>query len=102
MRIGLLRDRIALYRPVITKDAAGQPVKDWEHVCDTWANVLFTNGKETIRSERENYQPEASCRIRKRDVDMNMRVVFDGDIYDIVDKKPARTHIDLIIRRIAT
>lgn len=102
MRIGLLRDRIAIYKPVMTRDDAGQPVKDWEHVCDTWADILFTTGKESIKSERENYQPKASCRIRKRDVDMNMRVVFDGEIYDIVEKLPARTHIDLVIQKVAT
>ena len=77
MRIGQLRDRIAIYRPVSVRDAAGQPVNDWEHVCDTWADILFTNGKESIKSERENYQPKASCRIRKRDVSTNMRIVFD-------------------------
>ena len=102
MRIGQLRDRIAIYRPVSVRDAAGQPVNDWEHVCDTWACVLFTNGKENIKAERENYQPKASCRIRKRDVSTNMRIVFDGENYDIVEKLPDRTHIDLVIQKVAT
>ncbi len=102
MRIGQLRDRIAIYRPVSVRDAAGQPVNDWEHVCDTWADILFTNGKESIKSERENYQPKASCRIRKRDVSTNMRIVFDGENYDIVEKLPGRTHIDLVIQKVAT
>lgn len=102
MRIGLLRDRISLYRPVATKDEAGQAIKDWEHVRDTWANVLFTTGKEAIASERENWQPKASCRIRKQDVTIDMRIVFDGDCYDIVEMLPARAHVDLVIQKVAT
>lgn len=102
MRIGLLRNRISIYQPVRKRDETGQSIKDWEHLRDTWADVLFTTGKESIESERENYQPKASCRIRKQEISVDMRIVFDGEIYDIVEKLPARTHIDLVIQRIAT
>lgn len=100
MRAGLLRHRITLLQRVTTVDEAGQPVDDWQVVRSTWANVLFNSGRETIRSEKWNWQPVASCRIRKQAVSPDMRVRFDGYDYDITTMVPQDDVIDLVICRV--
>lgn len=101
MRAGLLKHRISLLSRSSEKDEAGQPVDVWTVVRSTWANVLFNSGRETIRSEKWNWQPMASCRIRKQDVSPDMRVRYDGYDYDITTMIPQEDVIDLVICRVS-
>lgn len=101
MRAGLLKHRISLLVREDAVDDVGQPVEVWTEVRKTWANVLFNSGRETIRSEKWNWQPMASCRIRRQEVSPDMRVRYDGYDYDITTMVPQEGVIDLVICRVS-
>lgn len=101
MRAGLLKHRITLLAQGSVRDDAGQPVGEWVEVRKTWANVLFNSGRETIRTEKWNWQPQASCRIRRQAVSPDMRVMFRGAVYEITAMIPQDDFIDLVIQGVA-
>lgn len=102
MRAGLLKHRITLLTQAAGRDDAGQPVGEWGVLRKTWANILFNSGRETIRTEKWNWQPQASCRIRKQSVSPDMRVLFNDDVYEITAMIPQDDFIDLIIQRVSS
>ena len=100
MRIGTFRHRITLLQKSDQRDEAGQPIDAYVELRKTWANISFTSGREAIRTEKSNWQPQASCRIRPQDVLPDMRVEYKGDIYDVTSVIPNDKFYDLVIQRI--
>lgn len=99
MRAGKLRDSITIQHKIDTPDAFGQPVSAWSDLATVWANVLFNNGKEAISSQSEVAMKAASMRIRWRtDIITGMRVIFNGETYNIKAVLPAqnREYLDLV------
>lgn len=97
---GTLRNRITLQEFSSSEDDWGQPIEGWRDVAKVWANVRFLNGKEYISADRETQQSTASVRIRRRQVNQSMRVIFDGVTYDItaVLPGPNREYVDLAVK----
>lgn len=96
---GTLRHRVTLQQPASGQDAAGQPATGWVDVATVWADVRHASGLETIKADAQTAMRKASIRIRYRaGMDPAMRVVHDGDVYEIKAVLPDRTgraHIDL-------
>ena len=66
------------------------------------ANVRHRSGMSTIKADADVSITRASIRIRRRtDVNAGMRVLFDGQVYEIDDVLPgeSREYIDLVCRR---
>lgn len=95
MKIGQLRDQVAIQQQSTTQDAIGQPVLTWTTLDTVWANVRYLNGVETIKADAATSVARASIRIRRRtDVTANMRVVLGSTTFQIVAVLPDEQHKD--------
>lgn len=104
-RAGSLRDYITIQRRIQAEDGWGSPVNTWESITAQRlpANVRHLSGMSTIKADADVSISRASIRIRRRtDVNAGMRVLFDGQVYEIDDVLPgeSREYIDLVCRRI--
>ncbi|MBO0987551.1 phage head closure protein [Delftia sp. SD018] len=101
-RAGTLRDRIHIQRKTGGADEWGTPLLEgWENISPgrIAANVLHKSGLGTIKADAKVSIVRASIRIRRRaDLDAGMRVLFDGQIYELkaVLPGPTREYIDLV------
>lgn len=101
-RAGTLKDRITMQRRNQDKDEWGTPIpgtEAWIDVATVWADVQHKSGLGTIKADAEVSIVRASIRIRRRSgVDAGMRVLFDGQIYELkaVLPGPTREYIDLV------
>ena len=86
---GRLDRRITIQEDVGTQDAVGQPVEIWQDIATNptvWAEVVPVGGTEQFQARQVNAEAVAKFRIRYRsDITRKMRVVYDGDDYDIFD-----------------
>ena len=104
MQAGTLRDRIHIQRRTGGADGWGTPEPGpgaWENISPgrIAANVLHKSGLGTIKADAEVSIVRASIRIRRRTgLDAGMRVLFDGQIYELkaVLPGPTREYIDLV------
>lgn len=101
-RAGTLRDRIHIQRKTGGTDGWGTPEPEaWENISTgrIAASVLHKSGLGTIKADAEVSIVRASIRIRRRaGVDAGMRVLFDGNVYELkaVLPGPTREYIDLV------
>ena len=106
LQAGTLRDRIHIQRKTGGADEWGSPLPEaWENITAQRlaARVKHLSGLATIKAGAEVSISRASIRIRRRtDVDAGMRVLFDGQVYEVDDVLPGETreHVDLVCRRI--
>lgn len=102
MQAGTLKDRITIERHTQAKDQWGSLIpgtEAWVEVAKVWASVLHKSGLGTIKADAEVSIVRASIRIRRRaGVDAGMRVLFDGNVYELkaVLPGPTREYIDLV------
>lgn len=101
-----LRHRITLQRQVQTQDldAGGAVELTWEDfAADEPAEVVPVSGREFIQANAMQIQVSARMTIRYRaEVDPAMRVVFDGETYDIQAVLPdssARRWLTLMVTK---
>jgi SPP1 family predicted phage head-tail adaptor len=88
MRISDLRHRITLQRKTITRDAEGNVRETWTDVATVWATFEPMNSRqrEFLEASAINAESYVRFRIRYRpDVTPDMRVVYDGRQFDIVE-----------------
>ncbi len=90
-RIGALRHRVVLERPVRAADAGGGADETWEPVAELWAAVTARSGKEDVFADRVSgarrvdvtirYRDDAApgMRFRLGDRQLNIRAVLDED-----------------------
>lgn len=85
MRAGALDRRITIERNTPTHDAdSNEEVASWGTLATVWAQAKPLRGSERFEADRENAERTVTFRIRHRtDIDEEMRIVFDGDNYDI-------------------
>lgn len=95
-----MRYRVTIQRNTPVRDNFGQPVENWTDVATVWADVRFSSGKEFIAGDKQTASANASIRIRKRAVTTDMRVIFDGESYDIVAVLPSLDSVDLVVRQV--
>lgn len=66
-RIGALRQRVVLERPVRAADDGGGAAERWEPVATLWAAVTARSGKETLVADRVSGERRVNVIIRHRD-----------------------------------
>lgn len=100
MRAGTLSRRVTLQAKTGGVDPIGQPLPEsWQDVATVWANIRFTSGLEAIKADAETSIAKASIRIRYRQVDAGMRVIYHGKAYEIKAVLPdeaGRVYVDLV------
>lgn len=87
MSIGRMDRQITIQQKTTVQDATGQPIETWTDLAtDVWAEFLPVSGHEFFAARQVNAVAVASWRIHYRgDVARQMRLLFDGDTYNIVD-----------------
>ena len=83
MNARILDKRITIERKESTRDPIGQPIDAWVVVATVWANIKYPSGKEFVSADRQTAETVASMRIRKREIDNEMRIRIGSDIYEI-------------------
>lgn len=87
MDIGRADRRIKIERRVETKDGMGQVIEDYTPITrapEMWATVLGLSGRELFAAQQVNSEITTRFTIRFRDdLDTKMRIVYDGQHYDI-------------------
>jgi len=84
MQAGKLDRRITIQSQSASQDGAGESVPTWAPLCTVWAHTASLRGKEPFQGQEFNAQMTTVFTIRWRDdVDVTMRVIFDGDTYDV-------------------
>lgn len=85
MRLGRLDRRIRLESLNYTNGDFGQRVATWTIISEVWANVDTRGGKDNEKSQSEypSRRVVFTCRFRD-DVGPDDRVLWDGDVYEIV------------------
>jgi SPP1 family predicted phage head-tail adaptor len=103
---GKLNRRVLIQRKSRQKDAAGQTIDVWLDHARVWANFKTITGsafshQEFIAGDVEVGPVTTSVRIRFRtDIETDMRLVYDGKIYDIKAVLPdedRREYCDLAV-----
>jgi len=98
---GRLDRLIVIEQSTPAQDAAGQPIKSWAALATVWAEVIPVGGREVFEARQFGAETVAKFRIRYRgDVTRKMRVVYDGDEYDIAgvaeDRRFERRQFEII------
>ena len=89
MRAGRLNRRITLQSATEVRDAYGQAVKTWADVATVWAEVMPLSGREREIASQTAAETNVKFRIRWRsDITADMRVVYGGRNYEIVEPPP--------------
>jgi len=100
MQAGRLRHRVAIERPVSTRDHFGGVVESWQTVATVWAEIHPLSGREFLAAQ--STQSGVTTRITLRElpgVTAAMRVNHDGTLYNIRAVLPDPTlkrHITLM------
>ena len=66
-RIGALRHRVVLERPVRAADEGGGAAETWEPVAELWAMIESRSGKEAVEADRVSGSRKLDVTIRHRD-----------------------------------
>lgn len=86
---GRLNNRVTIQSRQVGVDAVGQPVDVWVNYVQVWANIKFVSGIDSIMGGAEFSVTKCSVMIRKRsDIKFGMRLLYDGNIFDIVSVRP--------------
>ncbi len=84
VRIGDLRHRITIERPVRTDDDGGAATITWRAVATVWARIEDVGGEEFERSDTPTARRRVRIVMRHRaDVDASMRIVGGANTYEI-------------------
>lgn len=82
--VGTLNRRIRIETFTTSPDEFGQPIKTWAVLDHAWAEILFLKADERFQAMQVNRQVAVRMRIHYRaDVTEQMRILYDGDYYDI-------------------
>lgn len=100
MLAGSLDRRIVIQQRTDTRDAAGEPIPTWSVLDTVWAALEPLQGQELIEAQETNAKRKARFRIRYRtDVTEKMRVVWDGETWDInaISEIGRRVGLELLV-----
>ncbi|WP_439444442.1 phage head closure protein [Xanthomonas translucens pv. translucens] len=90
---GSLNRRIMIQGRSGAKDGAGQLLDDWIDVGPLWADIAHETGIGAIRASSQSNVPVSIARYsflvrfsaaRARGVDAGMRILYDGEVFDII------------------
>jgi len=81
---GLLNRRIRIEQATTAADAYGEPIKTWGVLDHVWAAVWPVSNIERFEAAQINREVEIRMHIHYRsDVTELMRILYDGEYYDI-------------------
>lgn len=84
MRIGNLDRRITIEQNTPATDSFGEQDASWSELDTVWAEVRTQSGREIFRAGTQA-EADVTFRIRYRsDLTRAMRIIHDGDAYDIL------------------
>jgi len=82
--VGKLNRRITIEGATSAANVYGEPIKTWARLTNLWAEVLPLSAREQFQAQQVNREISLKVRIHYRtDVTEQMRLVFDGNYYDI-------------------
>lgn len=102
MKPGLLRHRITVQKQHQKQDKYGQTHVKWVNVGTFWARVSESSAKALLDAQSEKQETSATVLMRyRKDIDHNMRFIFDDFIYDIktVSQDVLKTELTLTCER---
>lgn len=93
-----MKCRVSLQQRSGAKDSTGQEVIDWTEIRKQWSNINFVTGRE--------YTDPASAKISQisavitvgwcTDILATMRIVYEGQIFNILAVRPDLTKRDVV------
>lgn len=101
--LGKMRHRIEIQYITDGENEAGETIKVWSTYKKLWAERKQLKGENPTNLDKEGLQYKYRFKIRYRtDIDEDMRIVYDGVIYDIKNINPVKeleayTTIDCVI-----
>lgn len=96
---GNLDRRITIQTPTRTTDSHGESVITWVTYAECWADCTPGGGSETHTADRRQADQPATFRIRwMPGVNADMRVLFDGDAWDITSVEEPDRRESLLLR----
>lgn len=99
LRAGLLREQVAILRPVVSRNDFGEESTEWVKVTDTRARVDFRSGNRVV-SVNEVTNPYTVTFVLRRfvEIEPNFRLAWRGRQYTIesVNSDPAHQQQTLI------
>lgn len=98
MQAGRLRHRLTIESPTETRDALGQAVASWTTFAQVWGDFMPLSGRERFLSQQTHAEVTARAVIRYlAGLTEKMRIVFDGDAWEILHIKDDRRSRQLVI-----
>lgn len=101
-RAGTFTETLAFWRPIVTADAEGQPVKDYQFLGEEWGDVIPVSGAERMKHGREE-MATSYYRIKVRynsTVKVTDKIRWNGLEIDIVQLmgsgRRGRDYLDII------
>lgn len=104
MRAGRLRSRLEIQEKTETYDSYGRVETTWTPFASIWGEITQISGRESWANDRVLNDLSVAFRIRFRPgIRPDMRVVFEGVQYEIVQKvDPTGKRAELILALRAT
>ena len=84
--IGKLDRQITIQRRALVENATGERVETWSNLLTVWASVIYPKSgvREDVTEGAVYATNRANFEIRKTDVTVFDRVVYNGDNWDII------------------
>lgn len=85
MPAGRLDRRVTLQQVAETRSSSGDVVQSWSELATVWAGVQQPSGRTAFEATERQARGDAIFRIRYRDdVTAKNRILYQGDIYEIL------------------
>lgn len=84
-RAGELCHRVTIQKHEVTYDEYNYETEAWTEFKKLWSKLEFLSVKDSINAKAAGSETTARLKLRKRnDIDSGMRVLFDGQTFQIV------------------
>ena len=84
-RAGELCHRVTIQQKTTTYDEYNYETEAWTELRKLWGKISFLSVKDSINAKAAGSETTARLKLRKRDdIDSGMRVLFDGQTFQIV------------------
>lgn len=98
MQASLLRDRISIYVPVLSRNEYGEQVQTYEKLYDTHAEVVYTYGNRSVSNNEVVNDYSRVFRVRRYvQVSEKCQIKYNGDMYRILSIEEIRPSDMLVI-----
>lgn len=85
MSVGNLRHRVTIQHKTTTYDEYNYETEAWTEYKKLWGKLEFLSVKDSLNAKAAGSETTARLKLRKRDdIDSGMRVLFDGQTFQIV------------------